>query len=200
MQDAQRTIIDGINTKSSMSYKYLYDNYYASLCRYAKRFLADMAGEEDVVQDIFVKLWERDGEFSDIKGVSAYLYRAVHNACLIKLRDNRELSGRNLELLGLNTEYDSVDTERFLIQEEYYRQLHVALQALSTQRREIILLSLQGKKIEEIATLMGISVNTVKTLKRKTYIHLRANLSKEVWLFFCLLEVLHSSPPTLPFS
>lgn len=200
MQDTRKTIIDGINKKHSSAYKYLYDNYYASLCRYAKRFLADMPGEEDVVQDIFVKVWERDACFDDLKGLSAYLYRAVHNACLIKLRDNRELSGSNLELLAGTVGYDSTDNERFLIQEEYYRQLYVALQSLSAQRRKIILLSLQGRKVEEIANILGISVNTVKTLKRKTYIYLRKNLIQEAWIFFGLLELYNSSTTLPPFS
>lgn len=79
MSDYLGGVINGINDKTEEAFKYLYNTFYASLCRYANRFVGEFMDEEDVVQEIFVKLWEREGKFENMRAVSAYLYRSVHN-------------------------------------------------------------------------------------------------------------------------
>ena len=90
MSDYLGGVINGINDKTEEAFKYLYNTFYASLCRYANRFVGEFMDEEDVVQEIFVKLWEREGKFENMRAVSAYLYRSVHNACLVYIRDQKE--------------------------------------------------------------------------------------------------------------
>lgn len=57
MSDYLGGVINGINDKTEEAFKYLYNTFYASLCRYANRFVGEFMDEEDVVQEIFVKLW-----------------------------------------------------------------------------------------------------------------------------------------------
>lgn len=78
MSDYLGGVINGINDKTEEAFKYLYNTFYASLCRYANRFVGEFMDEDDVVQEIFVKLWEREGKFENMRAVSAYLYRSVH--------------------------------------------------------------------------------------------------------------------------
>lgn len=177
-------IIDGINEKREDAFKYLYDTYYASLCRYARRFVGDMTDEEDIVQEILVKLWEREGNFENLRAVSAYLYRSVHNACLVSIRDQKENREEDLiQRLGEVLTFDTLDNEQLLIEEEYYRQIFVVLNSLPEQRRLIVEMTMEGLKNEEIAQQMRVSVNTVKTLKKKAYVYLREKLSRECWMF-----------------
>lgn len=96
MSESPVGVINGINGKRDEAFKYLYDTYYASLCRYAKRFVGEFMDEEDVVQEIFVKLWEREGSFENMRALSAYLYRSVHNACLVFIRDQKEIREEEL--------------------------------------------------------------------------------------------------------
>ena len=177
-------VIDGINEKKDEAFKYLYDTYYASLCRYAGRFVGEFMDEEDVVQEILVKLWEREGSFENMKALSAYLYRSVHNACLVFIRDQKEFREEKLiGKLGEVMEFNSPDNEQLLIEEEYYRQIFVVLNSLPEERRVIVEMTMEGIKNEDIARQLHISVNTVKTLKKKAYVYLREQLSKEVWSF-----------------
>jgi RNA polymerase sigma-70 factor (ECF subfamily) len=68
--------------------------------------------------------------------------------------------------------------ERMIIEEEYVRQIHLAINKLSDERRKIILLSMEGHGNKKIAQSLGISVNTLKTLKRKAYRFLREELKQ----------------------
>lgn len=177
-------VIDAINRKKDEAFKYLYDTYYASLCHYANRFVGEFANEEDVVQEIFVKLWQREGSFENMRALSAYLYRSVHNACLVCIRDQKETRAEELiQKLGEITEIDSPDNEQLLIEEEYYRQIFVVLNSLPEQRRVVVEMTMEGIKNEDIARQMNISVNTVKTLKKKAYVYLREQLSRDAWSF-----------------
>lgn len=177
-------IVAGINRKDKQSFKYLYDAYYASLCHYARRFLGGEANEEDIVQEILVKLWEGDCHFESKKFLSAYLYRSVHNSCLFFLRSRKEKAGLDVRQWENILESYSPDQEELLLEEEYYRQIFCALEGLSAQRRMIVEMTMQGKKNEEIAGELHISINTVKTLKKKAYIYLRERLSPICWTFF----------------
>ena len=184
MKDPIEQVVAGINEKDEHAFKYLYDTYYASLCHYARRFVGEQANEEDIVQEILIKLWEGKGYFKNKKVLAVYLYRSVHNACLFFLRDQKERTGLNLQQLEEKLEFDSPDQEELLLEEEYYRQIFCTLGTLSAQRRMIVELTMQGKTNEEIAVELNISVNTVKTLKRKAYAYLREKLSQNCWVFF----------------
>lgn len=178
----EEQILDVVNTKDKVLYKRLYDTYYAALCRYASRLLRDVASEEDVVQEVFVKFWETEVAFTTARAVTSYLYRAVYNACLNLLRDRKEFAGSMTTFDQLFTDFNSFDNERFLIEDEYFRQIYIAIDTLTLQRRQIILKTLEGKRVEEIADELNISVNTVKTLKKKAYSELREKLPAPLFI------------------
>lgn len=183
MNRSSEQIIKSLNNKEEIAWKYLYDVYYASLCHYACRFVGEWKNEEDIVQEVFVKLWEGKGYFENTRALSTYLFRSVHNACLYFLRGLKEESLEKVELAAI-PEFDSINNEQLLLEEEYYRQLFQALKGLPAQRRRMVELTLQGKTNETIAAELGVSVNTVKTLKRKAYAQLREMLSGTCWAFF----------------
>ena len=147
MSDYLGGVINGINDKTEEAFKYLYNTFYASLCRYANRFVGD-------------------------------------NACLVYIRDQKEKRQEELiQHLGEVMTFDSTDNEQLLIEEEYYRQIFTVLNSLSDQRRVIVEMTMKGMRNEEIAQSLHVSVNTVKTLKKKAYVYLRENLSREGWMF-----------------
>lgn len=180
-----KQILEVANTKDKLSYKRLYDVYYAALCRYASKLLHEVDRvEEDIVQEIFIRFWENKVVFSDVKALTTYLYRAVYNACVNYVRDRKEYAVCVVTEKWEEEEFDSEVNERLLIEEEYFRQIYMAIDMLSEQRRQILLKTLAGKKMEEIAREMNVSVNTVKTLKRKAYEELRKRISEAAFLFF----------------
>lgn len=185
---SEAQILEVVNTKDKVLYKRLYDTYYAPLCHYASRLLHHAAEEEDVVQEVFVKFWELDTTFSTARAVTTYLYRSVYNACLNLIRDQKEFTGSVIPYDYSFVDFNSSDNERLIVEDEYFRQIYLAIDTLALQRRQVILKTLEGKKVEEIALEMNISVNTVKTLKKKAYSELRDKLPAPLFCFFLFLS------------
>ena len=88
-----------------------------------------------------------------------------------------------------NLRINEKSVQQVIIEEEYYRQIYVAINKLSPERKNVILLSMDGLINKEIAEKAGISVNTVKTLKLKAYRFLRNELELPVLLL--LLQILN---------
>lgn len=186
MTDNSCKLLEGVNHKNRTEYRHLYRVYYASLCHYARRFVGENCDEEDLVQEIFMKLWERTNTFESEEALAGYLYRSVHNACLQYIR---ELRGKHTPSDFSAEErfaYESVDNEQLLVEEEYFRQIYAAIHSMQDQRKEIVLKTLAGLGNEEIAAELNISVNTVKTLKKRAYTHLRETLSNNVFVFLTI--------------
>jgi RNA polymerase sigma-70 factor (ECF subfamily) len=80
-----------------------FHNYYRPLCLYALRLLDNADEAEDVVQDTFAALWEKRDTLHKIVSIKSYLYTAVRNNCLMKLRSKKEFD--SVEELQLMDEY-----------------------------------------------------------------------------------------------
>lgn len=184
MDYSEEIIIKQINLNKIEGYKYLYDNYYSSLCNFSSRFFKQKANSEDVVQDVFLKLWKSNARFNSIKALTSYLYLSVKNASLNAIRNDSKLSdidiSNNSDVQSLRIEDKSI--EQTLIEEEYCRQIYNAIGKLSVERKNVILLSMEGLANKEVAEKAGISINTVKTLKLKSYRFLRNELEFSVLL------------------
>lgn len=189
MRKSEDLIINQINHKKVEGYRYLYDSYYSSLSNFSSRILSQERGAEDIVQEVFLKLWKSNSKFDSVKALSSYLYQAVKNASLNVVRNERKLvnsdgtESSHIRDLGM----DEKSTEQLIIEEEFYRQIYVAINKLSPERKRVILYSMDGLSNKEIAENCGISINTVKTLKLKAYRFLREELEQPVILFFVRL-------------
>jgi RNA polymerase sigma-70 factor (ECF subfamily) len=177
-------IIACINKKNLDGYKYIYANYYTSLCNFSTRFSISKKDAEDIVQNVILKLWENSAKFNSFKALKAFLYTSVKNSCINAIRNKSRKSEIELSehaFLNLNTELESI--EALIVEEEYYRQIHLVIGQLSPEREKVILHSMEGLSNQEIALKIGVSINTVKTLKLKAYRFLRENLKQAALLF-----------------
>ena len=117
-----------------------------------------------------------------------YLYRSVHNNALKYLRDKNV---DNQRLQRWSKEQDDVEDVDFYqaVEEELIRKLHVVIDQLPEQRKNILLLSIDGLTVQEIADQLNISINTVKTQKKRAYVFLKENLKQSLLLIY-ILEIL----------
>jgi len=170
---------------SIKEYKLLFDTYYSPLCNFANKYLSDYDACKDVVQEVFIKVWNAQIGFNDKNSIKPYLYRAVKNKALDVIKSKAYTSKYPLTKEQLKTlESDSYFT-RELILEESSRRIQVAVNSLPFKCKQIIDLSLHGYKNDEISKELCISINTVKTQKRIAYGKLRVLLKGA--LFFSSL-------------
>lgn len=156
---------------SNSDLKKIFDKYYASLVHYANRFLNDVDEGEDLVQDVFVGLWEKENTFSDELSLKVFLYKAVRNKCYNVIKHNL-VKNKYAENTIQSLDDDNLFLKE-LLEEEIVSQLHKAIEVLPERKKEIIKLSLKGLKNTEISDILEIKLQTVKTLKSQSYKILR---------------------------
>ena len=159
------------NNISNSDIKLIFDTYYVSLVHYANRFLTITDECEDLVQDVFVNLWEKENTFPDDLSLKIYLYKSVRNKCLNVIKHNK-VKNKYAENTLLSLEDDTLFLKQIL-EEEIVNHLYKAIELLPERKKEIIKLSLKGFKNNEIAVALNLKLQTVKTLKSQAYKILR---------------------------
>lgn len=82
-------LLKQIQAKDEVAFKYLFDTYFVSLCRYVNLFVSDRNDGEELVLGIYIYLWENSSEVNLNLSLKAYLFRAAHNRCINYLRDRK---------------------------------------------------------------------------------------------------------------
>lgn len=173
-------ILKGVNQKDMKAWEKLYAYYYAALCSYANNIVNNQDNAQDIVQDTLIKIWNSDRKFEDLKDLTWYLYKAVYNNSLFWLRSNNTREQVSHELPEVENIQDEVFVET--VREELIRQLYLYIEELPGEQKKIMLLSIQGKSGNEIAEILGVSINTVKTQKNRSFKYLREKLKDSSFL------------------
>ncbi|KIO45126.1 RNA polymerase sigma factor [Sanguibacteroides justesenii] len=174
-------VIDRIQQGNELAFKELFDEFYQALCVFALTYVKDQVQAADIVQEVFIKYWNRRGDFDNLFKVKSFLYTVVRNDCLNTIRDNKEIR-EDISLI----ESDAFFVDN-LVEEEAYRIFYNAVEALPLQTREVIQLTLDGLKNAEIAVHMGIAESSVHTLKKLAYKKLKVTLKDYYYLVFIFL-------------
>lgn len=157
-------------------YDSIFRTHYEGVTRFIYYKCGDLQQAEDIVQDVFVKLWRLCATVSFSK-VKAYLYRAAGNSFL------NEKAHEKIVLAYAKNKSNPVDQEdpEYLMQmEEFQLKLKEAIEGLPQKEREVFLLSrLEKKTYGEIAELVGIGIKAVERRMSKALLQLRDELGKE---------------------
>ncbi len=167
----------------TQAFRETFDCFHARLCYFASSLLPKEYDPEDIVQEVFVKLWQKKEQFSDSETIKAFLYIAVKNAC-INIYKHDKIVKKYSDLLGAE-EAEEDNTIAHIVETEVLDNIHRALQKLPAGCRNILELSyFQELKNKEIAEQLQISINTVKTQKKRALHLLRAIMKvTSLWLY-----------------
>ncbi|WP_199121100.1 RNA polymerase sigma-70 factor [Pedobacter sp. ASV28] len=149
------------------SFEELFRDNYAKLCHFAAQFLNDTAAAKDIVQESFLVFWNLENkEKESIISISSFLYKTVRNACLNRLR-RQKLEHSYLNQQAIEPVEDPVALN-LMIKSEVLAEIHKILVTLPKNCQQIFRMGyLEGLKNQEIASALGISINTVKTQKKR---------------------------------
>jgi len=158
----EKVLFERIKKSDEKAFEILFHKYYGHLCVYASRIINDDSASEEIVQDLFVKFWEKREQLNIETSLKNYLFRSVKNLCInyfqhnkTKLRHARHILSEVENNFSDDDNYPEIDLSI---------KIEESINSLPEKRKEIFRLSRQdGLKYHEIATKLNISIKTVET-------------------------------------
>jgi len=182
-------LIERVQVSDHEAFEALFHRYLSAVYRQAIRLLGDQAEAEEVVQEVFLTVYEKAHTFRGHSAFSTWLYRITMNAALTKLRQRKRSKAVSLEGFLPRFGEDghhlqrpvvdwSKDLEGGLADEEMHRLLRQALGQLPPMDRTVVVLSeLEGHSDREIGAALGLSVGAVKSRLHRSRLLLRGKLA-----------------------
>lgn len=172
--------------KNKKDFKEFFNLYYPSLRLFAAGIVNDFSVAEDFVQDAFIKLWQNALTIENEPTARSYLYKTVKNLCINHLEHSNVVHKH--EEATVHEYENTMAINNSIIEEETHRLIYKAINELPAQCRNILLLSINGLKNNEIAEELNITVNTVKTQKKIAYKQLKIKL-KDIYFLVGLMLI-----------
>jgi RNA polymerase sigma-70 factor (family 1) len=155
-------LLTRLQNGDTQAYLILYDRYHISVYQWALKLVKIPQLAEDLVQDVFTKIWQIRERLHPEQSFPAFLYRISRNkafSLLKKIASDEKLRSQVMNHLSVTVE----SVENKLLWQQYERLLNKAVEQLPHQRQKVFKLCRQeGKSYEEVAIELGISRNTVK--------------------------------------
>ena len=161
MNESLEILVTRLADGDKNAYSRIFYEFYTPLLLYSSKYTGNREASEDIVQDFFCRLWENRKKLVRDKSFLAYIFYSVRNRSLNYLRDTRSVS---IEGFEKQSEEDFLSE---IMEEEVYKEVYAAVQKLPDRCRQIFLLKLDGKENHEIAALLQISEETVRSQLRR---------------------------------
>ena len=162
-------------------FELFFNTYYEPVYLFSLKYVREEPVAQDIAQNVFVRLYEKRENFYAIEKAKSFAYTTAHNLCLNHLRHSQIAQ----KYISQREEEEEQNCLHEITYQETLRLLSFAISQLPPQTREIIQLGLEGNNNTEIADLLHISVNTVKSMKKSAYRRLREILGKEYRKYYC---------------
>jgi RNA polymerase sigma-70 factor (family 1) len=183
-QEKDRKYLVSLQDGNDRAFEYFYYKFKNQVYSFALKLLIDREMAREIVQQVFVKLWENRAKLDPDRSVEPYLYVVTRNACfdwLAKVNREKKLKMHFVEMNDMR----NCDTENSVLLQEYEELAINAVASLPEKRRQVFeLYRKEELTYEQIATELGISKNTVKTHLLKSYKSIKEYLKKSSSTFY----------------
>ncbi|RQO29704.1 RNA polymerase sigma-70 factor [Taibaiella sp. KBW10] len=170
----------------------LFKEQFKPLYRYAFGLLEDTMQSEEVVQDVFLKLWQHRDHITIETNINAYLYRAVHNQCMNTLNHEKVKAKYSQFVTSAAPTYAESPLSAMQTK-ELQGVIKKAMLKIPEKCRTVFHLSRQDElSYKEIAAKLGLSLKTVENQMGKALKILRTELKDYLPLFMVVIAILKS--------
>lgn len=165
-------LLSALRQDNKEAFSLLFQKYYTDLVLFCGNFVRDKSSCEDIVQSIFLKLWNDRKNIHIETSLKSYLLRAVRNSCFDEFRHLEIV--RQYESDPDHSVLDSYDTENYILYSDLSAHLQQALDQLPAPYREAFEMNrFEGLKYREIAVRLNVSERTVEVRVSKALEMLR---------------------------
>ncbi|MGE5456963.1 MAG: RNA polymerase sigma-70 factor [Methanococcaceae archaeon] len=158
----EQELLHQLKIGNEKAYHAVFSNYFSVLVAFANKYVSDLDMSREIVQVVFVKLFEKRKSLEITISLKSYLYKMVYNDCLNTI-NSKKISSKHYSQYALQMD-QLTDYQDVMEQTEKEMRIYKALDKLPPQCKLIIQQSrLEGKKNKEIAEELNISIRTVET-------------------------------------
>ncbi|TBN03969.1 RNA polymerase sigma-70 factor [Hyunsoonleella flava] len=186
--DDNAAFVSKLKRGDEKAFANLVDKYNSKLCLYANSLLNDIPLSEDIVQNLFIKIWEkRDGLREDLP-LKNYLYKSVYNACINQYKKNQALTALEKKYVeGLNRIVEKEDKDTL---DKLKLKVKQAIENLPPKCKEVFILSKKdGLTNIEISEYLNISVSTIERHITIAFTKIRDEVGSKTEFILSLLFV-----------
>lgn len=195
MESAQLNI--RLKEGNSAAYEELFKQTFPRLLGYCRLFINDQAQANDLVQECFVRLWEKRQTIDPRQSVESLLFVMLRNRCLNHLRDQKnDLIEKKLNNINENElqhlyQLDFAGREEKTLEEQLIEAIRESVEELPEKRRLVFIKTkIEGKKNKEVAEELGISVKAVEKHLHQAKEQIRTQMLKEFPLLSILIAII----------
>ena len=172
-------IIRRIRQGDIEQFESLFRSSYVSLVRYSKTLIKDHDTAEEIVQDLFFRLWQDKEKLKIESSLNGYLFRSVHNRCLHFIEHNRVVD-RYAEEMSYRQPEKQESPSDILQYSELQARIAKILERLPERCGQIFYMSrFEGLKYSEIAEKLSVSVKTVESNMGRALKEFRKELTEQ---------------------
>lgn len=168
------------------AYAFLVETYNHKLCLYANSLMNDIPLSEDIVQNVFIKVWEGRHNLKPDFSIKSYLYKSVYNACISQYKKNQSVTALEKKYIeGLEHIIEDKDEDAL---EKLIGLVKEAIQELPPKCKEVFLLSKkEGLTNIEISEHLNLSKNTIERHINMAFSRIRKNVGNKTDTILFLL-------------
>ncbi|QHV99426.1 RNA polymerase sigma-70 factor [Spirosoma endbachense] len=167
----------------------LFRKYYVALCSHASRFVYSKEAAEDIVSEVFYQFYKEESYKTVTISYKAYLMQAVRYRAYDYVRWELSKSRRGTAVDSVNITDQQPSPSEIVQYDELYQRIEQTIDQLPQQTKRVFILSrFEGRKYQEIASELGISVKTVETHMSKALSLLRQAL-RPMWIWVLMVSL-----------
>ncbi|MFT3752241.1 MAG: RNA polymerase sigma-70 factor [Paludibacter sp.] len=162
MIDDNQLLLSALKSGNKNAFTLLFRKYYKDLVLFGGNFISDKAFCEDIVQSVFLRLWENRATFEITTSLRSFLLQSVRNGCLdyirhtMVVREHEKFS----EWVGYSSDFG---TENYVLYSELHEKLAAVMKELPSDCREAFMMNrFEGLKYKEIASKLSVSERTIE--------------------------------------
>lgn len=160
MQKISKELLEKLKKGDDEAFEELYNSYREPALRFCNSILKDTEESENIIQEVFIKIWNRRSTINPELNFTSYLFTIIKNRVFDYLKEIKKNEFLREKFWEKVMEYQAIDND---VKEERFAKVKEAVENLSEKRKIIIKLNYEeGKSYEEIANQLNISKNTVK--------------------------------------
>ncbi len=185
MSDNSSSLLNNFNRREGDAFTKVYEHYYRDFYRFALYIYGeDSPIVEDVIHDIFIKLWTNDASFNSLTELRAYILLSIRNSFNSHIRHN------NYHENYINYTIENKEIDHQLLECEIFSYAEAAYNLLPVECAKVFKLYLEGYKPEEIAKILDKKVQTVYNMKQQAIAILKKRLPDKLFILLLFYDKL----------